>query len=118
MTSMTMVQKREQVSIALPKVIDKSGFAPSGEVKTKVCASCGRELPLEAFPCHRLSADGRMAECKECRRRKHAPTDAAKSNPLEKFTARQLMHELNMRGYKGEITYTEVKVHKMNLKDF
>ena len=84
---------------------------------SKVCASCGRELPLEMFFRQRLSLDGHMSECKECRRRKKTSSNI-KSNPLEKFTASELMHELSTRGYKGELTYTEIKVHKMNLKDF
>ncbi len=84
--------------------------------KTKVCASCGRELPLEMFPGHRLSADGHMAECRDCRRRRKAKNNN-EGNPLEKFTARELMHELKARGYEGNITFTEVTIHKMNLKD-
>lgn len=93
------------------------GSAQSALPKVKRCASCGRELPLEQFPKHRNATDGHMAVCSECRRRRFTPTDT-KSNPLEKFTARELMHELSKRGYKGELTYTEIKVHKMNLKDF
>ena len=100
-----------------PQVVDKSGFQPLGGAKTKFCASCGRELPLEDFARHGKTKDGYAHECRECKRRRTS-TDASAVNPLEKFTARQLMHELNVRGYKGEITFTEVKVHKMNLKDF
>lgn len=99
-----------------PQVKGWEGFHPMGE-QTKVCQSCGLELPLSQFPKHRLSADGHMAECRDCRRRKrNAP--GVESNPLEKFTARELMHELSVRGYRGSLTYTETKVQKMDLKDF
>lgn len=90
------------------------------EVKpqTKVCPGCGRELPLNAFYKHNLSEDGLTKLCKECAHRRGGKRKKTSVNPLERFTARELMHELNQRGYKGELTYTEVKVHKMNLKDF
>lgn len=84
------------------------------EEKKKVCKECGRELPLSEFARHDKSKDGHMSVCKECRRRKHSKTDSA-VNPLEKFTARQLMHELKRRGYDGEISYVEV--HKIRLSD-
>lgn len=32
----------------------------------KVCKRCGRELPLESFPTHPKSRDGRMNVCREC----------------------------------------------------
>lgn len=105
-------------TVVAPKArpVDKSGFQQE-EVRTKFCPQCGRELPLSEFPKHGKTKDGYSHECRECKRRR---TDAslAKSNPLAKFTARQLMHELNARGYKGEITFVETIVHKMNLKDF
>ena len=80
----------------------------------KVCKGCGRELPLSEFGKHDRSKDGHMSVCKECRRRRTSKTDSA-VNPLEKFTARQLMHELNLRGYDGELKYVEV--HKIRLSD-
>ena len=101
---------RARIVAPMPQVENKE------EQRTKVCASCGRELPLSHFPKHRLSIDGHMRECQDCRRR-HNPNKASSVNPLEKFTARELMHELGQRGYKGEITYTEVKVHKMRLSE-
>lgn len=85
----------------------------AGNEPMKVCKGCGRNLPLSAFALHDKSKDGHMSECKECRRRKSSK--ASKGNPLEKFTARELMHELNRRGYDGEISYVEV--HKIRLSD-
>lgn len=80
----------------------------------KVCKGCGRELPLSEFAKHDKAKDGHMSTCKECRRRRSLKT-GSEVNPLEKFTARQLMHELNRRGYDGEISYVEV--HKIRLSD-
>ena len=81
---------------------------------TKVCKSCGRQLPLSAFHLHNKSKDGHGNECKECSRRRSAKAIAknAKSNPLAQFTARQLMIELNRRGYEGTLEYVEL--HKVN----
>ena len=79
--------------------------------KTKKCLGCGRTLPLTEFSRHWRSKDGYMEECKECRRRRTSA--ATSSNPLEKFTARQLMLELKTRGYKGTLEYVEV--HHINL---
>ena len=76
---------------------------------TKVCKACGRTLPLSSFGVHNKSADGHMAVCNDCRHRKRLNTD----NPLENFTARQLMCELRARGYRGTLEYTEV--HHINL---
>lgn len=79
----------------------------------KVCKECGRELPLSEFAKHDKAKDGHMSVCKECRRRKSSK--ASEVNPLEKFTARQLMHELKLRGYEGELSYIEV--HKIRISD-
>lgn len=73
----------------------------------KVCTACGRELSLSQFSLHPRSRDGRMAVCMDCRRRK-LRGKGTESNPLEKFTARELMIELRKRGHKGQLTYTEV----------
>lgn len=116
---MNNLATRANDNVALPmkpQVSDKSGFQ-TVEVKTKHCPRCGRDLPVSAFPKHGKTKDGYANECRECKRRR---TDASvsKGNTLAKFTARELMHELSERGYKGDITFTEVIVHKMNLKDF
>lgn len=100
---------RENVKAAVqPQVENNTSLVPLS-AKTQVCESCGRELPLDDFPRHR---NGHMKVCKECRRRFHPATDS-KVNPLEKFTARQLMDELYARGYRGELSYTQV--HKIIL---
>lgn len=88
------------------------------KVTTKVCVGCGRELSIDNFKVHNKSNDGYSKECKECSRRRRNASAASALNPLEKFTARQLIEELKRRGYEGELTYTEVKVHKINLNNF
>ena len=83
--------------------------------KTKVCTGCGRTLPLSQFARHSKSADGYMSMCNDCRRRqRYKATADTKDNPLEKFTAIQLMKELKYRGYRGHLTYTEVRVVKFD----
>lgn len=78
---------------------------------TKVCKSCGRDLPIESFQLNYKAADGRMSECTECRRRRRKKD--VKGDPLAKFTARELMNELFKRGYEGTLQYVEV--HKITL---
>lgn len=87
----------------------------TNETTTKVCRSCGRELPLSALNLHNKSEDGHCSECKECSRRRSRKAIAknAKSNPLAQFTARELMVELKKRGYEGTLEY--VQVHKINI---
>ena len=41
---------------------EKPGYVP----RTKVCAKCGRELPLLQFSTNRRMKDGHQSECKEC----------------------------------------------------
>ena len=83
--------------------------------KTKVCSSCGKELPLEKFNRHGRSKDGYTHECIECIGRRHLSQKSDALNPLAKFTARELMHELHNRGYEGDITF--IQVHKIKLSD-
>lgn len=99
----------------VPVEVNDAAGMPASNEPTKTCPSCGRTLPVSQFHKHARSADGLMNECIECtRRRKEAKKNIA-INPLAQFTARQLMDELSLRGYKGELTYTEVKIHKMRI---
>lgn len=93
------------------EVVSENG---TSDEKKKVCPGCGRELPLSAFNKHPRSADGHMKECKECtRRRLHSSKKSVKGNPLAQFTARQLMDELYVRGYRGELKYTQIHIIKL-----
>ena len=95
---------------------DAAGAQENQQEQRKLCKECGRELPVSEFGRHSRSKDGLMCVCNDCRRRMRTK-GTSKGNPLEKFTARELMHELALRGYEGNITFTEVKVHKMKLNE-
>lgn len=101
-------------------------------METKICKTCGRELPVENF--HKGRANGVefvMSICHECwherqiaGRRKAKEKRAsnqidlvedAKRKRLSEFTPRELMLELKRRGYEGELAFVEV--HKIRLED-
>ena len=42
--------------------MEKPGYVP----RTKICAKCGRELPMLQFSVNRRMKDGHQSECKEC----------------------------------------------------
>lgn len=42
--------------------VENPGYVP----RTKVCAKCGRELPMLQFSVNRRMKDGHQSECKEC----------------------------------------------------
>lgn len=104
------------------------------EIKTKVCATCGKELPLSEFSPNKRYSDGLACKCKECTReyyreyekRKREERLAAKEkgrmleiipestaseevlmNFLLKVQPRLLIKALYKRGYDGDLTYTE-----------
>lgn len=69
----------------------------------KVCKSCKRELPLNTFAHRSNSKDGYSNVCKECKTKFKGG-----NSELAKFTPRELMDELKVRGYKGELKYVTV----------
>lgn len=102
-------------------------------MKTKICTSCGRELPLSSFGKNKLHKDGLMYTCKECtnkRRRanyrqrkadektkttaqrnigvevKHT-TPSKGTESLSGATIQQIVSELKSRKCSGEIYYTQ-----------
>lgn len=93
---------------------------------TKVCKSCGRELPIGQFGVSHL---GTFSTCRECVRKHQAQAhqkrrvekqqtknvEAAKRTRLSEFTPRELMAELKRRGY--EYTMRYVETHVINSKD-
>ena len=92
-------------------------------METRVCKTCGRELPIENFS---KNAYGYIGICKECnsKHRSEAATHRAskkqrsienelanaKNMRLSEFTPRELMAELKRRGYEGTLTYVETHV--------
>lgn len=80
---------------------------------TKLCATCGRELPLESYKQHAKSPDGYAHNCREClsQRRTTKNTEGGGNPLLAQFKPRELIEELRYRGYKGTLEYT----HKITL---
>lgn len=91
--------------------------------KTKKCACCGKELPVENFGKNNERPDGLSVYCKECARIKARETYAKRRQQtkevvasavrsinveLQRFTPRELIAELRSRGYVGELKYTQV----------
>ncbi len=86
-------------------------------MEEKKCKKCGEVLPLSEFPTNKNSNDGHSHLCKRCltenKRKpyidklKHSCVSTDPNRPLAKYTPRQLMEELKLRGYDGEITYVQ-----------
>lgn len=84
---------------------------------TKTCTHCGRTLPLSNFG---LLRGKPRAWCKECinnyNKIHYNKNKTYEANPaLKEFTPQQLIAELRFRGYTGELTFVETKVHKIKL---
>lgn len=88
----------------------------------KTCTKCGKELPLEMFG-KGQGAYGKRAWCKSCMNeaarkytlRKKLLGGNIKNPALSEFTPRELIAELKARGYKGSLTFNEVKTHIIKL---
>lgn len=107
-------------------------------MKTKVCAKCGKELPVEQFYKSKVNKSGYSSYCKACNNKvsnmsrrpktevkepkhqveaEHQMHKVYTNKDLAKFEPRELMLELKARGYEGELIFREVKVteHRINL---
>lgn len=87
-------------------------------METKVCKSCGRELPLESFYRNYF---GITFVCKECNRKNRADAQKRRYDKqsmaeqlnetmkmrLAEFTPLEIMKELARRGYEGHLNYVE-----------
>lgn len=83
-------------------------------METKVCKVCGKELPITEFRKTPICPNG-VNTCNKCSVRKRAENKERKEvfegggktdTELSRFTPRELIEELKMRGYKGTLTYT------------
>ena len=82
----------------------------------KECTKCHRTLPESEFYKKSGAPDGLQNACKECQKEyQHkrnsmgGGTNRVFSNPdLARFTPRQLMEELRVRGYTGELKYVQI----------
>lgn len=100
------------------------------ETETRVCKSCGRELPIEQFKVSRWGK--RMHVCTECTNAKckasvmrkaeqkldemSAAIQNARHLRIHDFTPRELMEELYRRGYEGTLRITET--HTIDISNF
>ncbi len=92
------------------------------EEATKVCSHCKQELPLSSFSHNKKSSDKLQYWCKSCIRASQAKFKASKkaassplasydsikgdpASPLYGFTPRELMEELQARGFHGSLEY-------------
>lgn len=88
--------------------------------QTKICTKCGKELPLEMFG-KGNGKDGKRSWCKTCMNEatreyiKRKKINNVPNPALAEFTPQELISELRARGYTGNLTFTEVKVHKIKV---
>ncbi|WAX17085.1 hypothetical protein PF672P2_00070 [Parabacteroides phage PF672P2] len=80
-------------------------------MEVKLCARCGKTLPISEFDNHGTNKDGLQSYCRDCVReynRERYRKGKLYSNPeLAKFTPGQLIEELKARGYTGELKFTQ-----------
>lgn len=77
-------------------------MSDENRITTKVCECCGKELPVNKFKRNNHSKDGYAKVCNDCK-----ATSDGKNPKLAGFTPRDLLDELQSRGYHGTITYTQ-----------
>lgn len=79
-------------------------------METKVCAKCGKELPVELFNKSNKTEDGYSQKCKDCDNRTNGTKRVKYPDGnllLKDFTPRELIAELRVRGYHGELTFIQ-----------
>lgn len=75
------------------------------ENKTRKCRICGKVLPLDMFD--KFGLRGYHTACRTCEASSNGDGDPR----LKDFTSRDLITELRVRGYRGELQ--QVTVHKV-----
>ena len=78
---------------------------PEFTSKTKKCTCCGKELPFTHFS---KKGTGYRSICNNCLKRESGATDRFKD-----FSIRELIDELNARGYEGQLTRKVVETIKL-----
>jgi hypothetical protein len=85
----------------------------------KRCKSCGQTKPLDEFYKNPKMSDGHVNTCKtcynkKCQRKRDEQQATNGPRPLESFTPRQLMQELQRRGFRGKLMFTqEIDITKL-----
>lgn len=78
------------------------------ENTAKLCKTCGKLLTLDNFRFVPRAADKHASVCKECASAARKSKIRGGGNPeLAKFSARELIAELRVRGYKGTLEITQ-----------
>ena len=102
-------------------------------METKICKRCGRELPSTMFrtgmahgtpfvvsiceDCMKERQREGRAKRKQQKALSHAEeVEQARNLRLRDFTPRELMEELNRRGYTGKLKFVEV--HEIDIENF
>lgn len=73
--------------------------------ETRVCIKCGKSLPLSNFNKRGL---GYRSVCKQ-----YLKTENGSSDKFKDFTSRELIDELKLRGYEGQLTKKIVETIKL-----
>lgn len=76
---------------------------PENAIETRICKCCGKEKPLSEFD---KQARGYRRVCKECVSRNK---NAERSEKFKAFESRELIEELRIRGYKGQLRKEVIK---------
>lgn len=116
MDNKILVQNRQIATNARRN--EKSGEENTQEVvESKRCECCGKVLPLDKFL---VSRKGNLFKiCRDCATAKKVASykhnrnvkkqeEQERQTELSKFTPRELIAELRLRGYTGELKYTNV----------
>lgn len=93
-------------------------------METKKCKKCGKEFPISSFGLDINAKDGHKSWCKNCineqahkryLEKRLRKGDLVPNPKLQDVTPLEMMNELKLRGYSGELTFVEVKTHKIKL---
>ncbi len=84
-------------------------------METKVCKTCGKELPLNEFGVNNRLKDGHTNQCKACAKKLRGNISGGITQQgikatfkISDFTDDMLFAELRRRGFTGELRYSKV----------
>ena len=79
-------------------------------IETKKCAKCHKDLPVTAYWKDKRNKDGLNCYCKECMKTFSAKARTIakiekpdRSRPLKNIPLEEIVVELRLRGYEGEL---------------
>lgn len=71
----------------------------------KTCKCCGKELPITYF---KRQAKGYRKICMACQRKNNGA-----SEKFKEYSSRELMEELQARGFKGQLKHIQVETYNI-----